>query len=249
VYWRVGDPAPAPEPPEVVARYRFDERHPYGYTAADSSGRRDVKLTAGLNGPGNSPDCTSGPGRSGRAVYMDGTGGYVLLPVAILADLRAVTLACWVKLDARPPWARIFDFGQGTNSAYMFLSPLVSGDVMRFAITTDGPGAEQRMDAPPLPTGEWKHVAVTLAGPGGGRMYVDGAEVAHNPGVTLVPVDMGNAGSFLHPGSTFYNRVGRSLFGNDPYLAGAVDDFTIFGRALSAAEVRSHLAGSRGGAQ
>jgi DUF1680 family protein len=238
VYWRVGEPAPAPEPPELVVWYRFDETHPFGYTAADSSGRPDVELTAGLNGPGNSPACTSGPGVSGSAVVMDGSGGYALLPVAILADLREVTVASWVKLDSRAPGARIFDFGSGTNSTYMFLTPELDG-AMRFAITTRGPGAEQRLEAPPLPVGEWKHVAVTLAGPAGGaRLYVDGTEVAHSPGVTHVPSDLGNTGSFLHPGSTLYNRIGRSLFGNDPYLAGAVDDFRIFGRALPAERIR-----------
>jgi hypothetical protein len=168
---------------------------------------------------------------------MEGSGGYALLPVAILADLREVTVATWVKLDSRAPGARIFDFGSGTNSTYMFLTPELDG-VMRFAITTRGPGAEQRLEAQPLPVGEWTHVAVTLAGAAGGaRLYVDGTEVAHSAGLTLVPTDLGSAGSFLHPGSTLYNRIGRSLFGNDPYLAGAVDDFRIFGRALPAERI------------
>ncbi|HSB02319.1 MAG TPA: LamG-like jellyroll fold domain-containing protein [Anaerolineales bacterium] len=38
-------------------------------------------------------------------------------------------------------------------------------------------------------------------------------------------------------GSTTQNWIGRSEYSSDPYLNGAIDEFRIYSRALSAAEV------------
>lgn len=239
VYWQVGERAPAPRPPELVVHYAFDEADPAVYTARDVSGRTDVELTAGLNGPGNSPACSKVPGRRGRrAVYLGGNGGYVLLPVGLLAELRETTLASWVRLDSNPAGARVFEFASD-DATSMYLTPRTEAGTMRFAVVTGDPAREASVEAPSLPTGAWKHVVVTLAGPDGARLYVDGVEVAHEPGLDRLPVDLGNAGSFLHRGATLYNRLGRSLEGDIPYLHGAIDDFRIYGRALSAEAVRA----------
>ncbi|MNP43481.1 hypothetical protein D3C76_1373020 [compost metagenome] len=97
---------------------------------------------------------------------------------------------------------------------------------MRFAITTASNGAEQIIDAPELITGIWKHVAVTLNG-NIGILYVDGLESARNSTMSLSPSDLG---------STTQNYIGKSQW-NDPYLNGQVDDFRIYNRALTAAEI------------
>src|SRR5262249_15677777 len=56
--------------------------------------------------------------------------------------------------------------------------------------------------------------------------YINGNAVATNPNMTLHPSSLGN---------TNLNWIGKSQF-SDPYLAATVDDFQIYGRALSAAE-------------
>ena len=110
----------------------------------------------------------------------------------------------------------------------MFLTPRSSTGTARFAITTSGSGGEQRINAPAaLPTGAWTHVAVTLAG-GVGILYVNRAEVARTSALTLTPASLG---------STTQNWIGRSQYSGDPYLDGAVDDFRIYSRALSASEI------------
>ncbi|WP_433090153.1 LamG-like jellyroll fold domain-containing protein [Dactylosporangium sp. CA-052675] len=59
-------------------------------------------------------------------------------------------------------------------------------------MTTGGSGGEQRIDAPAaLPVGAWTHVAVTRGG-NLGILYVNGAEVARNTGLTLSPSSLGN---------------------------------------------------------
>ncbi len=114
--------------------------------------------------------------------------------------------------------------------------PGSSAGGLRYAITTGGAGAEQRIDASaPLPTGVWTHVAVTQNGQLG-VLYVNGAEVARNGAMSLSPAALG---------STTQNWIGRSQYSGDPALDGAVDSFRVHGRALTAAEVANlHSTGS-----
>ncbi|MDQ7906080.1 glycoside hydrolase family 127 protein [Phytohabitans sp. ZYX-F-186] len=214
VYWNVNTtPPPAP----FVAHYRFDETS--GTAAADATGNgRTATLGGGAGWTG---------GRTGGAVDLNGTSGYVSLPAGILAGATACTVAAWVRLDTVANWSRLFDLGSG-STASMFLTPRSSAGTARFAITTSGSGGEQRINAPAaLPTGAWTHVAVTLSG-GLGVLYLNGAEVARNAALTLRPADLG---------STTQNWIGRSQYGGDPYLDGAVDGFRLYSRALTAAEV------------
>ncbi|MET8153171.1 beta-L-arabinofuranosidase domain-containing protein [Actinoplanes sp. NPDC049668] len=215
VYWNV---ASTPPPlPAFVAHYPFDEAS--GNTAADATGNGRTATLSG--GAGRTT------GRTGNAVLLNGTTAHVGLPTGILAGAAAFTVAAWVRLDTVATWARVFDFGAGTG-AYLFLTPRSSAGTARYAITAGGSGAEQRIDAPAaLPAGTWTHVAVTHTG-NLGVLYVNGAEVARNGALTVRPSALG---------TTTQNWIGRSQYAGDPYLAAAVDDFRVYSRALSAAEL------------
>jgi hypothetical protein len=65
-------------------------------------------------------------------------------------------------------------------------------------------------------------------------LYVDGEQIASGA-TAVLPRDLGN---------TTQNWIGRSQYAADAYLFGSIDDFRIYNRALSAAEVR-YLAGDR----
>lgn len=159
----------------------------------------------------------------GNVLGLNGAAQYVRLadPVA-----NASTFAAWVKWKGGAAWQRIFDFGAGTN-AYFFLTPAANDGNLRFAITTNGNNAEQRIEAPfPLPTNSWCHVAVTLDGQKG-ILYLDGAPVATNLSLTLRPWQT----------LATSNYVGKSQFPADPAFNGGISSFRIFGRALSPAEI------------
>ena len=66
------------------------------------------------------------------------------------------------------------------------------------------------------------------------KIYLDGTVVASGP-TTVLPKDLGK---------TTQNWLGRSQFTADAYLTGSLDDFRIYNRALSEAEVR-YLTGDR----
>jgi fibronectin type 3 domain-containing protein len=204
----------------VPGRYgywSFDEMG--GATAADSWGGRNGALGAGANFV---------TGAIGNAVRLDGSGeGYVTLPQGLVSSLNDFTIAVWVKLDASPNWARIFDFGAGT-SVNMFLTSRNGNDGrVRFAITTAAGGGEQQINTNvTLATGVWTHLAVTLTG-NTGILYVNGVETGRNSNMTLRPSSLGN---------TTQNWIGRSQY-PDPLLPGSIDDFRIYNLALSASEI------------
>ncbi|GHI02028.1 hypothetical protein AQI88_17780 [Streptomyces cellostaticus] len=215
VYWLTGQP-PSP-PPQFAAWYPFDETS--GTTAADASGNGSTATLAG--------GASWTQGHMGGAVALDGEDGHVALAEDLLAGASAYSVATWVKLAGQPAaWSRIFDFGTGV-SANMFLTPLSDAGTLRYAITASGGGAEQRINADPLPTDHWVHVAVTY-GAGTAVPHVDGQEAGRNTAVTVEPRYFGN-----HIRAAY---IGRSQY-SDPYLKAAVDDFRVYGRTLSATEV------------
>jgi alpha-L-arabinofuranosidase len=179
------------------------------------------------------------PGKFGGALQLNGgsPASYVLLPQAIVGGLTDFTVAGWVNPATTPNWARLFDFGTG-ETEYMFLTVSAGGtNNPRFAITVSGNGNEQRLDAPdPLPLNTWTHLAVTLSGTTG-TLYVNGAAVATNTSMTLNPSSL--------PVTT-NDYIGKSQFPPDPSLDATVDEFQIWNRALSAAEVQSLLTSAGG---
>ena len=194
--------------------FSFDAAN--GTTVTDeSSSTFDGTL---VNGP------VLGAGLVNSAVWMDGGNDYVSMPNGVLSGLTDCTLSAWVNLDSVDMWSRVFDFGTGT-SVNMFLTPRSGSGVVRFAIKNGG-GEQIINGSSALPSGVWTHVAVTLNG-STGILYVDGVEVGRNSSMSITPADLG---------STTQNYLGKSQY-NDPYLDGAVDEFEIIQRALSAAEV------------
>ena len=201
---------------QTRAWLKFDEAS--GTTAADATGNSWSGTLVG--GP------TWGAGKINNAVSLSGSTQYVTLPTGVVNGLTACTISAWVNLSSVSNWARLFDFGSGTNN-YMFLSPKNGANSkLRFAIRTASV-AEQIIDGTAsLPTGGWQHVAVVLNG-ATGTLYVNGVQVGQNTGMTLTPTSLGSTGN---------NYIGKSQF-NDPYLAGAVDDFRIMSQALTAPQI------------
>ncbi|MGE5296461.1 MAG: LamG-like jellyroll fold domain-containing protein, partial [Solirubrobacterales bacterium] len=206
----------------LVALYTMDGN------VQDSSGK---KYDGTLQGAGSYD-----VGYAGQALVLNGINAYVDLPIGtLMTTLTDTTIATHVYFaGGSPSWERIFDLGSGTSN-YMFLCPRqgTSGN-MRFAIRT-ATVAEQIVNSPAPLTEGWHHTAVTIdSATMKIGLYVDGDLIASGA-TTILPKDLGN---------TTQNWLGRSQYAADGYFLGSLDDFRIYNRTLSPAEIR-YLAGDR----
>lgn len=204
--------------PTQRAHLMFDETS--GTVASDSSGH--------LNAATLVADAAWSTGLLGNAVSLDGSDAHLTMPAGLMSGIDDFTIAAWVNLSANNTWNRVFDFGNST-AVNMFLTPRGDSNVVRFAINA-GAGEQQINGTAALPTGSWQHVMVTLSGTTG-TLYVNGVQVGQNTSMTLKPSSLG---------STTLNYLGKSQW-PDPYFNGRIDDFRIYNRALSAAEIGSEL--------
>jgi len=223
-------------PTDPVLWYKFDEESGDAQDSGSGPGapRNGVLMTFGTGGA-VAFSTTKVVGT--RAITFAGNqatgGGYVVVPP--IGDLApgAVTLSLWVYPTVDHDWVRLFDFGSSQN-VYAFLTPSEGQDAnnyVRFAITTGGSTAEQRITTNrALQLNQWQHVTVVLnaGSPYTGSIYINGALAGSNTAMTLHASNLG---------ATTGNYLGRSQFPADWYYSGNIDDFRIYNRALSAAEV------------
>ncbi len=206
----------------LVALYTMDDN------VQDSSGKNYHGTLSGEAGYGT--------GYAGKALNFNGSNTYVDLPIGpLLSTLSDITIVTWVNSSGTGgDWQRVWDFGTGNTNYICLASHQTATGPMTFAIRTTTV-AEVRVVAPArLPTG-WHNVAVTIASATmTAQLYLDGVAVSSNA-VTVLPKDLGN---------TNQNWLGRSQYTADAYFSGMLDEFRIYNRVLSAAEVR-YLAGDR----
>lgn len=206
--------------PALLHEYRFSEMG--GATTADSVG--------GPAWTGTLPN--GGTLLAGKLALSAGSQQYLSLPSGIVSTVSNFTAMVWVNLSSTTNWARIFDFGNNTTVS-MYLTPQ-NGDTgtLRFAITTNSYGGEQQINCnSTVSTGVWHQVAVTLNATTG-MLYLDGIPAGTNSAMTLNPLVLG---------STANNYIAKSQW-PDPYLNGQIDEFRIYGVALSPAEIAATYA-------
>ncbi|MFI1044261.1 family 43 glycosylhydrolase [Streptomyces griseoruber] len=211
-------------PADLLLHYGFDETS--GNIAVDSSGH-------GYHGTYvRTP--AFGTGVSGGSFSMSGASDspYVKIPNGVLKNADSVTVSTYAKWKGGSSWQWLFGLGPDSNK-YLFASPSNGSSKLYSAITKASWSAESKLTAgSQLTAGEWRHVTVTLDGSTGTMvLYVDGIEAARATGVTIRPSELYDADK------DYSGYIGRSLYAADPYFGGEVDDFRIYDRALSAAEV------------
>ncbi|GAA4054459.1 family 43 glycosylhydrolase [Streptomyces shaanxiensis] len=223
-------------PADLLVHYDFDETG--GNIARDSSGH-------GYHGTYvRTPDF--GTGVEGGSFKMSGgsssstTSPYVRIPNGVLKNADSVTVSTYAKWKGGDNFQWLFGLGPDSNK-YLFATPSNGGSSLYSAITKASWSAESKLTAGSrLTPGEWRHVTVTLDGSTGAMaLYVDGIEAARTT-TTIKPSELYDANKD-HSG-----YIGRSLYGADPYFGGEVDDFRVYDRALTAAEVME-LSGNTAG--
>ncbi|WP_052423171.1 LamG-like jellyroll fold domain-containing protein [Nonomuraea candida] len=228
--------AAAAADPAPVLVYEFDADDVTSGSVTDSSGN-------GLHGElVNAATAALVEGAAGGHALslpggaQDSGGAYVRLPLVAIKDRTDLTVSARVKWDGTTaPWQWIYALGKD-NSRYLFSTPYNGDGRLRTAVTTSGGGAEAQVTGyAPLPASAWKTLTVTLD-TAAGRLttYLDGAAVASAP-TTIT------AAQLIDASTTSAGFIGRSFY-PDPLFDGAIDDFRVYGAALSAAQV-AELAG------
>jgi hypothetical protein len=161
------------------------------------------------------------------------SGGYVQMPPSLLSTSPAMTIATWFKTNSTLEFQRVFDLGGtgGLTSSMYVVTRYTTGN-LHFTIRmtmADGGINREDIDATGtvIPTGVWEHVAMVLDA-SGGRLYLNGALVGTNTTMVMRPPTLG---------ATPNDWIGRSQFAVNPYLDGAIDEFRVYNRGLSAAEI------------
>jgi len=154
------------------------------------------------------------------------------LPAGITTGITDFTIAIWIRPTFLRDWERVFDFGIDT-SQYAHFSPQAgdNGGQPTFELKTAAgddrvnPAANTK-----LVLNQWQHIAITQAGTTA-TMYINGVQVGQNTAMK----------GHLQDIATTNNHLGKSQY-NDPGYEGDLDEFQMYGRALTAGEIGS-LAG------
>ncbi len=196
------------------------------------------------------------PGMVGSAIGFNGTSSTVRIPHhPSLKPASQITLEGWIQIETvaggfyeilrkedgndrillsfQPP---PFTFAPGPIGL-SFPGITGSGSALAFGISTNGIYRELEVGGPTigvLDNGQFHHVAATYDG-SMRRIYIDGLEVQ----------SVADSGAIGTSGTN--DAYLGSLDGTSEFFEGAIDEFTLYDRALSTQEIqRIYLAGTQG---
>jgi hypothetical protein len=178
--------------------------------------------TMGANPGALTPGATYVPGKVGQAFWFDGQSWLEAPSAGLPLGNAERTLEAWIRVDQLPAWEESFFAGYGafgsSTATYHF------GSTWPNVFFSQWGG---NVTAGLLHQGQWHHVAVTNVG-NHVILYLDG--------VSVIAGDLPMA----TPAGTQF-LIGRipGYLGDIRRIVGAVDEVTIYDRALSAAEIQS----------
>ncbi len=216
-------------------RYSFGEANG-DTTVADSVGGANGDL---INGG------TSAFNGSGQLV-LDGAQSYVNLPNDLVTNFTSISVEAWITDNGSGTWSRIFDFGNSSGgedfpilpgpfgTQHFYLTHPSNQGLVRGTISTDSNAGDQLVSGSAIPLNQVTHVIFTINGPAHtGRVFVNGALVGENTGMTLTPAAVG---------PTLNNWLGRAQYGGDPFFTGVYDEFRIWDGAMTPARAAASFA-------
>lgn len=164
-----------------------------------------------------------GAGKNGKGLMLDGTDDYALLPKDIVSE--KMTITSWVKLSKLNTWGRLFDFGESSGDNFFFAP--YSGGASRAEIKING--VADTMDCSEETAKDvWVHYAVTID-KNSMSLYRNGRPVKTKTGLKQNISQLKNT----------LNYIGKSHYDGDSYLAGTIDDFSIYDDVLTQDEILS----------
>jgi hypothetical protein len=201
---------------------------------------RDSSISVGVNNgtPINNPGFT--PGKVGQAMSLSSLGDYLTIDPAAFPELDFgstatsddvdFTMSMWIRQDdflSDPAVLSNKDWSNGDNTG---LNWAVKGNGI-FDLNTKGDAGSRRdldtaANSFPLSVGNWNLVVMSVDRDGATELYINGLNTGTIPVTSLGSFDSGlpwNVG-----------QDGTGAYGIE--FTGAVDEFTVWRRALDAAE-------------
>jgi hypothetical protein len=214
--------ATAAVPTDRLGHWTFDEMT--GTTSADRSGsNRPVTMAGGAGWVG---------GRKNGGFKLDGTSAYAKTAGAVVDTTGSFSVAAWAYLEGADYGNRTLVAQDGNRvSAFLLQYNKQAGKwaVIVPSSDADDPPAVVLTSAEAAPVSDWTHLAVTYhSGLKQLKLYVNGVLSAMRAEVGTI-------------GSTGPLTIGRAKWNGvlGDYYNHAIDDVQVFGRVLSAGEVRA----------
>ena len=173
----------------------------------------------------------------GDVAYFDGVDGVINLPSVIWETETdtVATICCWFNWDGGADWQRVYSLGK-TDGAWknMYFCVRDGWDAhglhLTFHVLTpvdtwyDFVGEWGNMDFDTITPGLWYHSAVIIDG-FTAKAYINGEKIVDEDSVYVTPQKIQYLDSSI-------NVLGASHWA-DPTYMGMIDDFAIYGEALS----------------
>ncbi len=204
-----------------------------GNTQETVGGKHGIPSTSGVSWVGDDP-------QRGQCVLLDGVAGVITLPSVIWtndADTNT-TITCWFNWAGGADWQRVYSLGVADPAwKLMYLCPRDGWDDHNLHVTFhafepdqwyDYVGAWGNMDFDTVTPGKWYFTAVILK-EDSLKIWVNDKLVTAEDSVYVTPQKM-------QAGDTSINVLGQSHWA-DATFNGMIDDFRIYGEALTNAEV------------
>ncbi len=197
-----------------------------------------------------------------QAMYFNGTSNYFIIDKNPIFNLNEITFATWINIDSSSPngynpiftkSAHFEDDGRNAShnrdyNFYFFKTASGTIDTLHMyssyfpdkdKLVIGNPPKSNDITIlgvsgvdPKISVDEWHHIAITVNALRETRYYVDGNLM--NPG-NLAGTVFANGDIALKADHSYPLWIGR---GDDGYFKGKMDEFHLFGRALSTAEIQ-----------
>jgi hypothetical protein len=213
----VGQSAPLPAAFNTNLRLHY----PMNGNANDASGNNlHGSVVGGVTGTSDRF------GNENSALALNGSNGHLQAPNGVYFDGSDFTVSTWVRKISNNNWSRIMDFGNGqlNNNIVFALSQNTTGRPVA-DLFNGNTSVGQIVSPTAVPNNQWVLITYTWSATIG-TLYMNGNVLTS--GVQQAPLNVVRT----------LNYIGRSNWSVDAYANGSFDDFRIYDRALSAAEIQ-----------
>ncbi len=192
--------------------------YPFTSNANDESGNL---LNADVYGASLTTDRF---GNEDSAYAFDGVDDYIDCPDGFTDFSNGITISYWSCQEAFNSWSRIIDFGNGSRSDNIIITPAALGsNALQFQVYRGSSSSNIRLPNV-IDLNNWSFWVAEIDASGYAKVYKNN-----------VLIGQGNIG-IPNNIERINNYIGRSNWASDGYYQGKIDDLRIYNRILFAQE-------------